>query len=210
MINIMIADDHAIVREGLKQIIKDHPDISVAFEARSGREAISRARDDNFDVVLLDISLPDISGLEVLKEINAFRPDMPVLILSVHPEDQYAVRVLKAGAAGYINKTSDPEVMVEAIRKASRGRKYISPSLAEKLALGLGIDQDKLPHENLSDREYEVMILIAGGKSISDIAESLSLSPKTISTYRSRLLKKLNLKTNSDLTYYAIKNKLME
>lgn len=210
MIRILVVDDHAIVREGLKQILGDVNDMSVRDEAGNGQEALSKIRDAEFDVVLLDISMPGRSGLEVLKEIKAERPKLPVLILSMHAEEQYAIRALRAGASGYVTKASAPDELIGAIRKVSCGRKYVSSSLAEKLALELDIDTKKPPHETLSDREYQVMLMLASGKSVKEIADELCLSVKTISTYRSRVMEKMGMKKNAELTLYAIQNHLVD
>jgi len=209
MIRILVVDDHAIVREGLKQILSDVKDMAVLAEAANGREALESIRRQDFDVILMDISMPGRSGLEILKDIRNEQPKLPVLILSMHPEEQYAVRSLRAGAAGYLNKSSAPDELIGAIRKVSAGRKYVSPSVAEKLALELGTDTSKLPHEFLSDREYQVMMMLASGKSVSEIAQELCLSVKTISTYRSRVMAKMNMKKNAELTLYAVQNHLL-
>lgn len=209
-IRILIADDHAIVREGLKQILADTRDIVVAGEAANGSDAIKLVRKDQCDVLLLDISMPDRSGIEVLKQIKKEAPRIAVLMLSMHREDQYAIRSLKAGAAGYLNKQSAPDQLVDAIRQVSDGRKYITPALAQELANQVGDDRNVPPHEILSDREYQTLIMIASGKTVSDIAAELSLSVKTISMYRSRLLQKMKLRHNAELTHYAIKNHLVE
>ncbi len=210
MIRILVVDDHAIVREGLKQILGDVNDMSVRDEAAGGQEALAKIRSGEFDVVLLDISMPGRSGLEILKEIKAERPKLPVLILSMHAEEQYAVRALRAGASGYLTKASAPDELIGAIRKVSCGRKYVSASLAEKLALELDIDTKKPPHATLSDREYQVMLMLASGKSVKEIADELCLSVKTISTYRSRVMEKMNMKKNAELTLYAIQNHLVD
>ncbi len=210
MIKILIADDHPIVRKGLKEIIEVTPDMMVGDEASNGQEALEKVRKSDFDIVLLDISMPGRSGLDILKELKSEEPELSVLILSMHPEEQYAVRVLKAGASGYLTKESAPDELIAAIRKASIGRKYISSSLGEKLAFDLEIDAEKPLHETLSDREYEVMRMIASGKTISEIAKKLFLSVKTISTYRSRILEKMRMKSNAELTHYALKNRLVE
>jgi len=210
MIKILIADDHPVVRKGLKEIIEDTPDMMVGDEASNGQETLEKVRKSDFDIVLLDISMPGRSGLDILKELKSEKPELSVLILSIHPEEQYAVRVLKAGASGYLTKESAPEELIAAIKKASIGRKYVSSSLAEKLALYLEIDDEKPLHETLSDREYEVMRKIASGKTITEIAEKLFLSIKTISTYRSRILEKMGMKSNAELTHYALKNRLVE
>jgi two-component system, NarL family, invasion response regulator UvrY len=210
MIKILVADDHTIVREGLKQIVGEVGDMMVADEAGNGQEALAKIREGDYDVVLLDISMPGRSGLEVLKDIRAERPKLPVLILSMHSEEQYAVRALRAGASGYLTKASAPDELIGAIRKVSRGRKYVTASLAEKLALELDVDTHKPPHETLSDREYQVMLMLAAGKSVTEIADELCLSVKTISTYRSRILDKMNMKKNTELMRYAIENGLVD
>src|SRR5208337_3916828 len=208
LINILIVDDHAVVRAGLRQIISDVSDMAVADEADSAIEALTKIRKKGYSMVVLDISMPGKSGLDVLKEIRNEHPKLPVLMLSMYPEDQYAIRVLRSGASGYMTKDSAPEELVTAIRTVAAGRKYISPLLAEKLAFNLDEDTKKEPHEMLSDREYQVLCMIASGKTASEIADQLSLSVKTISTYRSRILEKMKLKNNAELTNYAIKNHL--
>jgi two-component system invasion response regulator UvrY len=210
MIKILVADDHAVVREGLKQILSETPDMVVAAEASSGQEVLNKVRENNYDVVLLDISMPGRGGLDVLKQLKDEKPGLPVLILSIYPEEQYAVRALRAGASGYLTKESASDELIAAIRKISQGRKYVSASLAEKLAFDMEINAEKPTHEMLSDREYQVMCMIAKGKTIKEIAGELSLSVKTISTYRSRILDKMRMKNNAELTHYAIKNKLVE
>ncbi|MEI7672909.1 MAG: response regulator transcription factor [Deltaproteobacteria bacterium] len=210
MIRILVVDDHAIVREGLKQILADVNDMAVRDEAAGGQEALLKIRDSEFDVVLLDISMPGRSGLEILKDIKSERPKLPVLILSMHAEEQYAVRTLRAGASGYLTKASAPDELIGAIRKVSCGRKYVSSSLAEKLASELDIDTKKPPHATLSDREYQVMLMIASGKSVKEIGDELCLSVKTISTYRARVMEKMNMKKNAELTLYAIQNRLVD
>jgi two-component system, NarL family, invasion response regulator UvrY len=210
MIKIIIADDHAVVRKGLKQIFEETQDLSVVDEASSGNELLEKVRSKKYDVVILDISMPGKDGLDTLKELKIHQPDLPVLIFTVFPEEQYAVRILKAGAAGYLNKESEPEIMIDAIRKVARGRKYISPFLAELLASNLDTSGEAPLHETLSDREFQVMCMIASGKSVSDIAKELSLSTNTISTYRLRILEKMNLKNNAEITHYALKNHLVD
>jgi two-component system, NarL family, invasion response regulator UvrY len=210
MINVIIADDHSIVRAGLKQILSEYPDINTADEASNGQDLLDKVRRSTYDVILLDISMPDRSGLEILKQLRMERMNTPVLVLSIHPEEHYAIRALKAGASGYLNKETASEQLVEAIKKVYNGGKYISPKLAEKLADELVSNTDRSPHEILTDREYQVFCRIASGKTVSDIAAELFLSVKTISTYRRRILEKINMKNNSELTYYAIKNNLLD
>ena len=209
MIRILIADDHAIVRRGLKHIVSEQPDMTVAGEAENARQVLDLVRTEKWDVIVLDINMPGRSGLEVLKELRREHPKLPVLVLSVHPEDQYGVRVLKAGAAGYLTKDSAPDELVQAIRKVRRGGKYVSASLAEVLAFELETETDRPRHESLSDREYQVMTMIASGKTVGEIGEELSLSVKTISTYRARVLGKMKMRTNAELTRYAIQNQLL-
>lgn len=210
VIKVLIADDHAIVREGLKQILADTKDIVVAGHAESGNEAIRLARDVGHHVLLLDISMPDRSGIEVLKQVRKESPKTAVLMLSMHREDQYAIRSLKAGASGYLNKQSAPAELVNAIRQVAAGRKYISAALAQELANQISDDHEIPLHETLSDREYQTLTMIASGKTVSDIAAELVLSVKTISMYRSRLLQKMKLRHNAELTHYAIKNHLVD
>ncbi len=210
MIRVIIADDHPIIRAGLKQMLSDAEDIVAAGEAASGSELLKKAVSEDFDVVLLDLSMPGMDGLDVLKQLKIDRPRLPVIILTVHPEAHYAMRVLRAGASGYLTKESAPDQLIGAIRKVSRGGKYLSPALAEQLVFALDGDAQKPPHENLSDREYQVLSLIASGRSVSQIAEELALSVKTISTYRYRILEKMGMKTNAELTHYAIANRLVE
>ena len=209
MINILIADDHAIVKEGLKQIVSSEPDMEVTGEAHNSQGVLDLVRARNWDVVVLDINMPGRNGLEVLKELKQERPGLPVLVLSVHPEEQYGIRVLKAGAAGYMNKESAPEELVTAIRKVIRGGKYLTPTLAERLAFQVADGLEAHPHEKLSDRELQVLCLIASGKTVSEIAGDLSLSVKTISTYRARILEKMSMKSSAELTRYALQNHLV-
>src|SRR5499433_3363047 len=210
MIKICVVDDHAVVREGLKRIIAENPGMAVTAEAGDGHEALKVIQTEPCDVVLLDLTMPNRSGLDVLKQLHSETPRLPVLVLSMHSEDQYAVRVLRAGAAGYLTKESAPAKLVQAIRKVVRGGKYVSPTLAEKLVYDLGADTDKAPHEILSDREYQVLCMIASGKTVTQIAGELGLSVKTISTYRVRILEKLNMKNNAEMTRYAIKEGLVD
>ena len=209
-IRVFIADDHAIVREGLKQILAEQRDIVVAGEAETGLDAIKLFRKSRCNVLLLDISLPDRNGIEVLKQIKDEKPDLAVLMLSMHREDQYAIRALKAGASGYMTKQSAPRELVTAIRQVAGGQRYVSAQLAQVLAAQVGDGFDKPPHESLSDREYQTLTMIASGKTVSEIAKELSLSVKTVSEYRSRLLAKMKLKTSAELTHYAIRNQLID
>jgi DNA-binding NarL/FixJ family response regulator len=209
MIKVIIVDDHPVVRRGLKQILQEEPDVKVVGEAESAQEALKIIRAIDCDAVVLDISLPGASGVEILKQLKHEYQKLPVLILSVHPEEQYAVRVMKAGASGYLTKESAPEQLVKAIRKIISGGKYISSSLAERLFTD--IDASGKPrHEKLSDREFEIMRMIASGKAIKTIAEELYLSEKTVSTYRTRLLEKMGMTTNAEIISYALKNKLID
>lgn len=210
IIKVLIADDHAIVREGLKQILADTKDIAVAGEAENGLEAIKLVRQGKGNVLLLDISMPDRNGIEVLKQVRKETPAIAVLILTMHREDQYAIRSLKAGAAGYLNKQSAPAELVNAIRQVATGRKYVTPTLAQELANQVNEEREVPLHETLSDREFQTLTMIASGKTVSDIARELVLSVKTISMYRSRLLQKMKLRHNAELTHYAIKNHLVE
>ena len=210
MIRLLIADDHAIVREGLKQIVAQTSDINVVGEATNAAEVLSKLRTTKLYLLLLDISMPGRSGLDVLIEVRRDYPDLPVLILSLHAEDQYAVRSLKAGAAGYLTKESAPDQLIAAIRKASSGGKYISSQLAERLALNLVADKGVPPHELLSNREFQVFRNLALGKTVTEIADELSLSVKTISTNRTRLLEKMEMKTNAEITQYALQHNLIE
>jgi len=209
-IRVFIADDHAIVREGLKQILAEQRDIVVAGEAETGLDAVKLFRKSRCNVLLLDISLPDRNGIEVLKQIKSEKPDLAVLMLSMHREDQYAIRSLKAGAAGYLTKQSAPKELVNAIRQVAGGQRYVSAQLAQVLAAQLGENHEVPVHESLSDREYQTLTMIASGKTVSEIARELSLSVKTVSEYRSRLLAKMKLKTSAELTHYAIRNQLID
>jgi len=210
MLKILIADDHPVFRRGLKQIIAETTDIVVAGEAADGLEVLNRVKTGDFDLVLLDISMPGKTGIDVLAQLKYEKPELPVLMLSMHPEEQYAVRALKAGASGYLTKESAPDELISAIRKASTGGKYVSASLAERLASILQQGGQELPHQALSNRELRVMCLIASGKTVSEIAKQLSLSFKTVSTYRSRILGKMKMKNNAELTRYAISNNLID
>lgn len=210
MTRILIADDHAIVRRGVKQILEEEPGLEVQGEAQTAEELLEQLRKQRWDLIILDISMPGRSGLDVLGEIRHDFPALPILILSMHSEDQYALRVLKAGASGYLNKQSAPEELIHAVRKILAGGRYISETLADRLVAGFDGPVEQAAHEKLSDREYQVMLLIASGKTISEIAAILSLSIKTVSTYRSRILMKMDLKNNAELTYYAMHNGLVE
>ncbi|KQY86048.1 MULTISPECIES: response regulator transcription factor [Roseateles] len=216
MIRIGIVDDHAIVRTGLRQFLSDHVDLRVTGEGGSGHEALEMARRGEVDVLLLDISMPDQSGVDALAAIKARFPELPVLILSGFPEAHYATTLLRQGASGYLNKECDPEEIANAIRLVARGRRYISPAVAEQLADSVvgggaaGTASDKPLHETLSEREFQVFLRLAQGETVGHIAEALFLSVKTVSTYRTRVLEKLKLATNSDLTYYALKNGLIQ
>lgn len=210
MISVMIADDHAIVRQGLKQILSETDDIKVTGEAETGFQAIKIARQQDFDVMLLDISLPDRNGIEILKQIKKDRPSLAVLMLSMHNEHEFAIRAFKAGASGYLNKQSAPAQLVVAIRQVAAGDKYVSPVVAQELANIINTDVDKPLHTTLSDREYQTLCFIAAGKTLSEISAEMFLSPKTVSVYRARLLEKLKLTNNSELIRYAIKNRLVD
>ena len=209
MIKILIADDHPIVRQGLRQVINETVDLVVTGEASNAAEVLYEVSQQHYDVILLDISMPGRSGLEVLSELKNDKPNLRVLILSTYPEGQYAVRAFKDGADGYLTKLSAPEELLTAIRKVALGGKYVSPELAEKLAFDLEKNADKPLHERLSDREYEVMCMIAAGKTVTEIAQELSLSAKTISTYRARILEKMQMKNNAEMMVYAIKQGLV-
>lgn len=207
---ILIADDHSIVREGLKQILSEMSEDVITDEASSGQEVLEKVWDNDYDMLLLDISMPGRSGLDILKQLKHDKPDLKILVLSMHPEEQYAVRALKAGAAGYLTKERTPHELIEAIEKVSIGKKYVSSSLAETLAMHLESSSTKPLHETLSDREYEVMCMIASGKTVKEIADELSLSVKTISTYRTRVLGKMNMQNNAQLIHYTIQNRLID
>lgn len=210
MIKVGIVDDHAIVRSGLRQFLGDHVDLKVTGEANNGREALELARGGDVDVLLMDISMPDQGGVDALQAIKARFPDLPILILSGFPEAQYATTLLRNGASGYLNKECEPEDIVNAIRTVARGRRYISPAVAELLADNAAGDTDRAPHELLSERELQVFLRLAKGETIGNMAEAMFLSVKTVSTYRTRVLEKLKLASNSDLTYYALKNGLIQ
>ena len=207
---ILITEDHVVVRQGLKLILADHFKKAVFGEARNATEALARVWKDKWDVVVLDITMPGRSGLEVLKEIKRSRPKLPVLILSMHPEDQFAVRLFKAGAAGYLTKESAGDELVGAIKKVVAGGRYISPSMAERMASYLTVDVQKAPHERLSDREFLILRMIGSGKPVGQIAKELSLSISTVSTYRARILQKMDMKNNAELTHYALQKELVD
>jgi two-component system, NarL family, invasion response regulator UvrY len=209
MLRVLIADDHPVVRRGLKEIVAEALPSAAIEEARNGAEALALARTRKPDVVVLDVSMPGRSGLEVLKELKEEYPKVPVLVLSVHPEEQFAVRALKAGAAGYLTKESAPEELVRAIRAVLTGRKYVTPAVAERLAAAVELGAGAAPHEALSDREFHVMRMLASGKSVREVADELALSPKTVSTFRTRLLRKMGMRTNADLTRYAVRRGLV-
>jgi len=210
MIKVLIADDHALIRKGLRQLLDDTDDMRVTGEAENGMQAVRMVDETPYDVVLLDISMPDKHGIEVLKQLKTNHPQLPVLMLSMHAEEQYALRSMKSGAAGYLNKQSAPLQLVTAIRQVASGRKYISTELAEQLANGLSEGYQELLHQTLSNREYQTLCLMASGKKLSEMADIMSLSPKTVSVYRSRLLEKMKLKNNAEAIHYAISNHLIE
>jgi DNA-binding NarL/FixJ family response regulator len=210
MKKILIVDDHEVVREGVKKILDEQPGPITFGEASTASEVLRLVREQDWDIVVLDLTLGERSGLEVLKELKQLRPRLPVLILSMHSEDQYARRAYKAGATGYITKDNPRAELVKAINKVIEGGVYISPALAERLIIDLGTDIDRAPHEALSDREFEVMRLIASGKTVGEIAELLNLSDRTISTYRARMLEKMGMTTSAEITHYAIQNKLVD
>jgi DNA-binding NarL/FixJ family response regulator len=209
MIRVLIADDHTIVRQGLRQVLEETNDISVVAEANDGREVMSAVRSQEVDVAVIDISMPGRSGLEVLQDLKSVRPKISVLVLTMHPEEHYAVRALRAGAAGYLTKSSAADELIEAIRKVSRGGRYVTASVAERLALEFQLAGDKPLHEFLSDREHQVMCMIARGMSVTEIGDELALSSKTVSTYRTRILTKLGLKNNAEIVRFALKEGLI-
>ncbi len=209
-IQVLIADDHAIIRQGLKQILSGTEDLQVTGEADGGVKALQLIRENSYDVVLMDVSMPDRNGIDSLKLIKKEFPKLPVLMLSMHPEEQYAIRALRAGAAGYLSKQGAPEQLVVAIRQVASGKKFVSAAVAEELANSIGEDFDRPPHEKLSDREYQTLCMIASGKTLTQIAEQLNLSVKTVSVYRARLLEKMKLRNNAELTHYGLKHGLVE
>ncbi len=208
-LRVFVADDHALFRQGVKALLSEEPDLAVAGEAGTAKETLQRMRSEAWDILLLDISLPDGSGIDLLRQIRPHKPDLPILILSMHPEEQFAVNLLRAGANGYITKDAVPQQVVQAIRTLLQGRKYISPAVAHLLADDIGSDR-RPPHEQLSEREFQVFCKLAAGRSVGNIAEELFLSNKTVSTYRARVMEKMSAKSNADLTYYAIKNGLIQ
>lgn len=210
MINILVVDDHALIRKGLKQLLEDSPDLVITGEASSGMQAVSMLRAQHFDLMLLDINLPDKHGIEVLKQFRTEQPDLKIIVLSMYPENQYGVRALKAGAMGYINKQSASDVLIKAIHQVVSGKKYISEILAEQLLNNLIGESRELMHQSLSNREYQTLCLIASGKTLSDISAIMSLSPKTVSVYRSRMLAKMGFTNNAEAIHYAITHHLVD
>ena len=210
MTRILVADDHQIVRAGLKNLLSEYKEFTVAGEAGSGTDALKMVRESDWDVVLLDISMPDMNGIDTLKQIKRSKPDLPVLILTMHPEDHYAINLLRAGANGYVCKECAPEQLVGAIRTVASGRRYVSPALGDQLAGDLSGDGQNALHTELSEREFQVFCKLAAGQAVSEIADELFLSVKTVSTYRSRILEKMGMKTNANITNYAIKHGLIQ
>ena len=210
MIRALVADDHAVVRRGLRELLAESREVAVTGEAGTAQEALEQVRTGKWDVLVLDINLPDASGLDVLREVKQIAPQLPVLILTIYAEDQFAVRALRSGAAGYVTKQSAPEELVDAIRKVVRGGRYISPALAERLAVLADPQAERQPHESLSEREFQVFRTLASGRTVSQVADLLHLSVKTISTYRARVLEKMGLETNAELTVYAVRNGIVE
>ena len=210
MIRILSVDDHAIVRNGVKMLFEGRPEVATFGEASNAQEAAQLVRQQDWDVVVMDITLGDRSGIEVMKDLKAIRPGLRVLILTMHSEAQYARRAFKAGAAGYITKDSQPDELAKAIKRVAQGGKYVSPTLAEMLVMDVDRGLEEAPHERLSDREFEIMRLIGSGKTVSEIAKLISRSVKTVSTYRARILEKMGMRTNAEITYYVIQNKLLE
>ena len=210
MIKVIIADDHDVIREGVKRILAETPDMRVVAEAADGQELLEKVRAKPYDVVLLDLTMSGRGGLETLKILKTDQPKLPVLVLTMHAEDQYAVRVLKAGAAGFLHKSHVSAQLADAIRKVVSGGKYLTAETADALAVDLGADSEQLPHKRLSDREFQVLCLIGSGKTVSEIAKELSLSVQTISTYRAHILEKMGLENNAQLTHYALQHQLVE
>ncbi len=209
MIRILIADDHSVVRQGLERILMKEFPSALVEQVADGEDMVNKVMQSEWDLVISDLSMPGRSGLDALQQIKELNPKLPILILSVHPEEHYAIRVLKAGASGYLNKNMAPEELVNAVHRVLLGRKYITPSIAEKLAEQINGETGQMPHEQLSDREFEVLKLVASGRSLTEIADTLSISATTVSTYRARIMTKMNLKTNADLTRYAMTNNLL-
>ena len=210
MIRLLVVDDHLIVRAGLKSLLADYEEFTVGGEAASGADAVQMVRESDWDVVLLDISMPDMNGIEALAEIRRIKPKLPVLMLTIHPEDQYAINLLRAGASGYLCKHCTPEAFISALRTVLSGRRYISPALGDQLAGELDGEGHKAPHTELSDREFQVFCKLAAGQAVSEVADELFLSVKTVSTYRARILDKMRIKSNAHITYYAIKHGLIQ
>ena len=210
MIRVFIADDHPLIRKGIKEILEEEIDLKVIGEAAYPHEVLEGIQKYEPDILVTDLTMPGRSGLDLISDLKQLFPKLPILVLTMHPEERFAVRALKAGAYGYITKDSKPEELIKAIRQVVTGRKYITPSLAEKLATELNRDQNKQPHEILSDREFQIMRLISSGKKVSEIAEKLSISIRTVNTYRARILLKMNMKSNAELTLYAIENHLID
>ena len=210
MTRLLVVDDHLIVRAGLKSLLADYEEFTVGGEAASGADAVQMVRESDWDVVLLDISMPDMNGIEALAEIRRIKPKLPVLMLTIHPEDQYAINLLRAGASGYLCKHCTPEAFISALRTVLSGRRYISPALGDQLAGELEGEEPKAPHTDLSDREFQVFCKLANGQAVSEVADELFLSVKTISTYRARILEKMHIKSNAHITYYAIKHGLIQ
>ncbi|MDD2685017.1 MAG: response regulator transcription factor [Gallionella sp.] len=210
MKRILVVDDHGLIRKGLRQLLEDQPDFQVSGEAENGLQAINKLREQHYDLVLLDIALPDKHGIDVLKQIRVEHPDTKVIVLSMYPEDQYGVRALKSGAMGYINKQSAPDNLLEAVRQVLSGKKYITEVVAEQLLNNLIGESQDLMHQSLSNREYQTLCLMASGKSLTEIAEIMLLSPKTVSVYRARMLEKMGFKNNAEAVHYAISHHLVE
>ena len=205
-IRILIADDHAVVRQGLKQILEENDDMNVVSEHTNGADALDWLRKHNCDIALIDIAMPGMNGIDLLKKLHKEKPELPVLVLSIYAEDQYAARLIRAGASGYLNKECAPMEVVDAVRRVAGGNKYISPAVVEMLAKEVSNAQECAPHKILSDREYQIFLLLASAKTVTDIAEDLGLSVKTVSTYRTRILEKMRLRNNLELMHYAIEN----
>jgi len=210
MIRILIADDHSIVRQGLKQIVSECPGMVVAGEAASGQEVLELVRKRDFDVAIVDIAMPGRGGLEILRDLKAGKPSLKVMVLSMYSEEQYAIRSFRDGASAYLTKASAPDELVQAIRTVAKGKRYITPSVAERMATYIEVDSERPPHERLSDREHQVLVLLGSGRSVGEIAGELSLSVKTISTYRARILEKTGMETNAQLIKYAVQHDLVQ